>query len=718
MRKQYIIYTPVILTLIILAQYLFSSISFTFAAGNTNDDPVSLESKLDPLDQELAWLYAEADYVSIATKSKQKVSEAPSIVTVITEEEIRNSGLRLLTDVLARVAGIDVIKNPALGAVSYGVRGFAGSDNRIKFLVDGHSLNEPFSGSAREFFDDLPLKNIKRIEIIRGPGSALYGENAFFGVVNIITRTADDIDGFEAFAGFGSYDTQEYNILYGESFHGIDIDGFANYYNTNGLSEEIESDALTNLPFFNRFSLAPGDTDDSRSRFDTYVKASYGGFKFKGRYSNKDREQFVGPSSMLVDDVDQFLNYAMGELSYTFEIGEKASVLSKMYYDQYDFEYDLQLLPDGFVIPADLDNDGDVEFFPDGSKIDAIATNRRLGSDIQFDYALSENHDLTFGFNYIWEKQDNVQTYSNQDAATGASLGPVQNVSDTANWMREATRQIWALYFQHKWNITDNLGLTTGVRHDHYSDFEGTTNPRIGMVWNFIDNATLKILYGQAFRAPTFNELYLTNNSVEIGSPDLQPETVRTYEVGLGYKFSKATEINVNYFFNVIRDLIASNQVTEDSDILVQTNLGGPNIQGVECELKADLGFLWKGAHAFANYTYQDAEIKGDPMPDVPKHKGNVGVNAGVGKYLNANIHAFISDDRVRRASDTRDDSPGYALLNLTLTAKEFFKNMTIKASMFNLLDKDYNDPTSINTIPSDIPRPGRTFFVEVGYDF
>ncbi len=716
MQKQHTIYTPVILTLIILAHYLFSSISFTFAAGNTNDDPVSLESKLDPLDQELAWLYAEADYVSIATKSKLKVSEAPSIVTVITEEEIRNSGLRLLTEVFAMVPGFDVIKSPGLGQVSYGVRGVVGSVNKVKVLVDGHSLNEPFTGSAREFFDDLPLKNVKRIEIIRGPGSALYGENAFLGVVNIITKTADDIDGLEVSTGFGSYDTQEYNILYGDKFFGIDIDGFANYYNTNGLSEEIKTDALTNQPFFNRFSLAPGDTDDSRNRLDTYIKASYGGFGFKGRYTNKDREQFIGPDDILVDDVDQFLNYAMGELSYAFEIGEKTAVASKIYYDQYDMEFDLQTLPDGFVIPADLDNDGDIEIFPDGHLFDVFVTNRRLGSDIQFDYALSENNDLTVGFNYIWEKQDNVQTYSNTDAATGAYLGTVRNVSDTANWLSEATRQIWAIYFQDIWNITDDLGLTIGVRHDHYSDFEGTTNPRLGVVWNFIDKATLKALYGQAFRAPTFAELYLTNNSVELGSPDLQPETIRTYEVGLGYKFSKITNINVNYFFNVIRDQISYEPLEEGSNISIVGNFGGSNIQGVELEANADLGFLWNGAQAFANYTYQDAESKGDPITGQPRHKGNVGVNAGIGKYLNANIHAFISDERIRHEVDTRDDSPGYALLNLTLTAKEFFKTMTIKASMFNLLDKDYNDPAAF--IPTDLPRPGRTFFVEVGYDF
>ena len=144
----------------------------------------------------------------------------------------------------------------------------------------------------------------------------------------------------------------------------------------------------------------------------------------------------------------------------------------------------------------------------------------------------------------------------------------------------------------------------------------------------------------------------------------------------------------------------------------------GSNVQGIEFEVKADLGDLWDGVYAFVNYTYQDAESKGDPLPDVPKHKGNIGINVKPCKYLNVNLDAFISGKRVRIEEDTRDDSPGYALLNLTLNTKEFFKGFNVKASLFNILDKDYNDPAPVNTIATDLPRPGRTFFLELGYDF
>lgn len=151
----------------------------------------------------------------------------------------------------------------------------------------------------------------------------------------------------------------------------------------------------------------------------------------------------------------------------------------------------------------------------------------------------------------------------------------------------------------------------------------------------------------------------------------------------------------------------------------------GSNIQGIEFEARGDLGKVWKGSYAFANYTYQDAESKGDPLPDVPKHKGNVGVNVGLGEHLNANLHSFISGERVRAEADTRDDSPGYAILNLTLIAKDLFdmvganvQSPVLKASLFNLLDKDYDDPALMDTVPTDLPRQGRTFFIELEYKF
>ena len=646
--------------------------------------------------------------ITVASKTEEEISKAPSIVTVITAKEIENMGVRTLVDVLRTVPGFDIIKDAIVGANNISTRGVStiGRDNeKIRVLLDGHYLTWHFAENFSNFFDDLPLRNVKRIEIIRGPGSALYGTNAFLAVINVITKDASDINGIEVASGFGSYDTQEYSIMYGKEFKGVNITGFVDFYNSNGQSDTIKDDPLPKL-----FSLAPNDSDDGRNKLDMYLKASYKGLQLNAKYMNKDVEPFVGP--LLTNETETELNYVMADLKYRWEIGERLTIKPRIYYDQNDWETNAQLTPEGFFFP-DVDGDGDFELFPDGQRVHAEHTNRNIEAEIQMDYDLFDTNTFTLGFKYDWIKQTNISITSNSSPLTGVSFGSMQDVTDS-NIIPEVTRQIWALYLQNKWDITDNLGLTFGVRHDHYKRFEGTTNPRLGIVWNFIDNATLKLLYGQAFRAPSFAELF-SNNQFAAGSPNLDPEKIRTYELSLGYRFNKNWGINVNYFYNVMRDILELR--TNSTGTFTFDNVGNANVQGIEFECKADFPDLLNGVSVFANYTYLDAESKGDPLPDVPKHKGNVGINVKPCKYLNANLHAFISDDRVREQDDTRDDSPGYALLNLTLTAKDFFKDFEVKASLFNLLDKKYDDPAPINTVPTDIPRPGRTFFIEFGYD-
>ncbi len=658
--------------------------------------------------------------ITIASKREEEVAKAPSIVTIITAKEIENMGGRTIIDILRTVPGFDILKSGISGTTDINVRGsknISGWNPTVKVLIDGHSINGPLTGSATFYFDDLPLTNVKRIEIIRGPGSAIYGANAFLSVVNIITKSADDIDGFEIRSGFGSYDTQEYSMMYGKNHYGIDIVGFAHFYNTNGLSETIKEDALSSMPFFNRFSITPGNSDDSRNKLDLGLKLSYNDIELKAKYMNRDVEPFVGIGSVLNSDSDQLQNYVMADLSYKFDVGERMIISPRIYYDHHDGNSHHEHFPAGYIVPFDLDGDGNVEIFEEGMESEASATWRRIGGEVQMDYELSDNNALTLGFSYEWERQDNLQFRANFDPLTGATLDSFQNVSDIANIAREAIKQIWAIYLQDKWDITDNLGLTFGVRHDHYSDFEGTTNPRIGFVWEFMENANLKLLYGQAFRAPNFAELYLINNPAILGNPDLKPETIRTYELGLGYEFRKGLNTNVNYFYNVLRDEIGISEKTYPGELLIYNNLGSSNSQGIEFEVKADFPDLWNGVYAFANYTYLDAESSGSSIADIPKHKGNIGFNVGITKYLNANLHAFISDERSRAEEDKREDSPGYAIVNLTLIAKEFFKAMKVTASLSNLLDKKYKDPTPINTVPKDLPRPGRTFFLQFEYD-
>ncbi|MBT6053222.1 MAG: TonB-dependent receptor, partial [Candidatus Scalindua sp.] len=212
---------------------------------------------------------------------------------------------------------------------------------------------------------------------------------------------------------------------------------------------------------------------------------------------------------------------------------------------------------------------------------------------------------------------------------------------------------------------------------------------------------------------PSFQELFLTNNSVKVGNPNLDPEKINTFEAGLGYNFTSHIRGNINYFFNRIRDRI----IVDTGNPKQFQNGAGARIQGVEAELKADLG---NDNYVFTNYTFQDAEEtrNRNRLPDVPVHSGNIGINAGFWKYANANLTTLLSGPRPREDGDTRRDIPAQALVNLTLIGKNFVDNFEIKGSIFNLFDKSYDDPAPKNTVPTDYPQPGRSFIIELRYQF
>ena len=694
--------------------------------GNNEKNTPDLSADVKKgISTEAVWFGFDKE-VTIATRHETQISKAPSIVTVITDEEIKNLGYRTFVEILRTVPGFEILKTGALGDTIPAVRGFA-SDNKVRVMLNGHLVNNPLRGGAFVNFDDFPVEGIKRIEIIRGPGSAMYGENAFLGVINIITKDAKDIDGVKVSSGYGSFDTYDENIIFGETHGDVGISGMVHYRQTNGFdgivkgdSQTIVDNSLSSLGF-PKASLAPGKVHDGRQEFDLNLKVAYKDFYIEGLYINKNVEPFIGPQYALNNESDVENNYVFGEAGYKKTFEERLTLKPRIYYDQFDRNIYTESLPKDATVSSDTDGDGVADTYytyPDGHIANSKVIERVLGTEIPFDYELFDGNMLTLGLEYRYIKQTNVHFLSNVDPVTLEPLDSVQDFSESYPQIDKATRSIWSVYLQDTWNITDALNFTLGVRHDQYSDFGGTTNPRSGLTWAFMKNASLKFLYGEAFRAPSFVEMHAIyqKNSIVRGNKDLDPETVRSYETGLSYKFNKYVTSSVNYFFNDIKDLIVlRNTFEETTRILSYENFGDAHVQGVEMETKMD---ITKGNYVFMNYTFQSPEDDdGDKLPFVAKHKGNFGVNVHYWKYINTNLSAFVSGPRSREEGDTRGDLPAYTLLNLSVIGKEFFKTMEVYGTVYNLLDKDYSDPGP-TSIPEDLPRPGRTFFVGLSYQF
>ena len=666
--------------------------------------------------------------VAIATRHETPISKAPSIVTVITAEEIKNLGYRTFAEVLRIVPGFEILKEGDFGATNPVVRGIS-SSRKTRVMLNGHVVNNPIQGSAFLSFDDFPVENIKRIEIIRGPGSAIYGENAFAAVINIITFDAKDIDGVKVSSGYGSFDTYDENIVFGKAYKDVNVSGMVRYRQTAGFNGIVESDSQTNidnnLSLFGvpPASLSPGTVHDGRQEYDLNLKTTYKDFYFEGLYINKNQGPFIGPQYSLNDESFIESNYVFVETGYKKTFDEKFTLKPRVYYDQFDNNFFIESMPEGTTTGMDLiDTNGDgipdtpvPVIHPDGLIGNGKVIEKVVGTEIPFDYELFDGNMFTLGLEFRLINQTNVHYSSNFDPITLKPLDSIQDFSDTYPFIEETTRRIWSVYLQDTWDITKTINFTLGARYDQYNDFGGNMSPRAGLTWAFMKDASLKFLYGEAFHAPSFLEMFTTNQPAIKGNPDLDPETIRTYEVGLNYKFNKYVTSSINYFNNDIKDLIGLSMIDPIQNTISYDNIGDARVQGIEMETKVNIS---NGNYIFMNYTFQNPEDDdGNDLPSVAEHYGNFGANIHYWKYINTNLSTFFSGRRSRREDDSRDDLPSYALLNLSVIGKEFFKTMEVQGTVYNLLDKDYSDPGPVS-IAEDLPRPERTFFVGLSYRF
>jgi iron complex outermembrane receptor protein len=673
---------------------LTALIIFSFCYPSFSVELAELESETA---EELLLFFEEEELV-IATRHKTPVKKAPAIATVITAREIRNMGARNITDVLRKIPGIGIVMpDVAIAHATIEVRGIkADLSEKVLIMIDGHSVNDSHQSSAMLIYDDLSVDNIKKIEVIRGPGSALYGANAFTAVINIVTMEAEDIKGLQITAGRGSFDTRHYNLLFSNEWGKLKAAVHFDYLDTNGQSFFIEQDAIGNS----------GDTLEWQEKPDIGLNVSYGDFTLRGRYIKNRIASYIGVTNALNDESDTEYWRGYLDLAYDKDITEDIGITSRLYSDYQSSDQYWEIFPEGFQ-----------GVHPDGVIGNPSYKERVLGGEVTLDYSISD-HLLAAGIVYEEKKQYDVTHIANFNPNNLDPLGSMQDISEQWNFNKDVAKDIWAIYLQDVWNIKDNISLTAGIRHDHYSDFGGTTNPRAGLVWEFMKDTSLKLLYGSAFRAPSFTELYHLNNPVDIGNPDLNPEKIKTYEAGLEHRMHQNYTLRLNFFYNDVEDLIILGEKPSPTEAAVWENRGSAKVKGVEAELLFDFGH---DSYGYLNHSYQDPRDgeTDKSLPNVPSQRANAGINLAPWKYLNANINVSWTGKRPRAEGDIRDDLSSSTLVDLTLIAKKFYETLEIRGSVYNLFDEDYRDPSPFPVeVPNDYPTNGRMFLIEARYTF
>lgn len=667
-----------------MIKYLYSLLACALVLNSSAFAETSAEH--DSLEQELAYLAAERQVVVTASKIEEHVDKTVATTTVITQDDISHIGARNLLDVLRLVPGIGITQSK-IGIREIEVRGVKTAlSEKVQIMLNGHPLDHNLQNAGSTWvYDDLPVDTIKRVEVVRGPGSALYGANAFLAVINIITQNAKDLNGLHTSAGWGSFDTQQYRASWGKQLsNSAEAALHFNFTDTNGIGSPIPADSLS---IHGLNSSAPGKSQLTEGRYDLEWNLGYKDFKLDGRFINKKTGAFFNAATILSDNrTQQNYNDYFLRLSRTWKIKDNLTVDTQLFHDFFSLDNIWQLTPSQFSRSGLQDT--------------------RTGGEIQANYHLSATQTMIGGFSYAKEQQSNL--------IDELGIDP-QHLLPALSNTEERTRKHWGVYLEDIWDPLTNLRLSVGARYDRYNDFGGTFNPRMGFNWEVIKNYALKFSYGTAYRAPAFGELGIVNNPVLLGNPMLKPETVKTFETGVIAHPVKALTTQATYFHSAINQIIA--QVPGQTVISRIENSGSVIAEGVELEARYDFD---GGSYLSANQVFQHSIQLDQQLANVPRHRTNLTALWAFDRTWSSFAHVLIKDDTLRNMGDARNNVPGYALVDLGIMGKNLFgKKVDVSFNIYNLFDKRYYDPAPASlSFVGDYQMPGIAFFGHVSLRF
>ena len=614
-----------------------------------------------------------------ASKHMQSASEAPASVTVVTADEIQKYGYRNLADILRSVPGFYVTYDRAYTFV--GVRGFGRLgdwNSRILVLIDGHRINNNVLGQAmlgNEFLVDVDM--IERVEIVRGPSSSLYGANAFFAVINVITRTAKEVKDWELSFQTGSFGTDEGRATYGHQFNDLGVLLSGTFYNSSGQT--------LFFPQFDNPANNNGITRDTDYESYKHILAtlSYHGFTLQGLFSTRDKGVPTAYFGAVFNDPRDYNidSHQYVSLDYQHPIGKWQLDVGTSY-DQARLQGPV---PEAPLIAGE----------PIVLSTYSFRGNWWTG-EIKVSRDLFERDHLTFGS----EVRDNLR----QDQ--GDLLNPPNTFSTDLN-----SSLISALYVQDEFGITSRLTLNAGVRYDHYSTFGGTTNPRAALIFRASEKTTFKLLYGNAFSAP---DVYETTPDFGIFYDDslkLRPEHIQSLEARVEQGLGQYFQLSSGVYRNRISDLISLVSVPSDGNFQYQ-NAGNAQAVGMDVELS---GRASNGLQGKASFDYVDA---------YSESAGHPSLNNSPGPMAKLNLIVPVIDQRLcagvegqflgRRLTLLQDSLSSYQVFNFTLLGHTVGKHLDLAASVFNILDKKYFDPGRPEDPEDAIQQDGRSFRIKI----
>lgn len=654
--------------------------------------------------------------VSIATGKKQSLSKAPAITSVITSEDIDAAGAVDIDEVLEMVPGLHVARSSTYNSI-YAIRGVYSTDNpQVLVLINGIPINTLYSGSHGIAWGGMPVNGIARVEIIRGPGSALFGSDAFSGVINIITKNKSDIKGTEVGTRMGSFNSRDGWLLHGDSYRDVDIAVMIEHHETDGARYLIEKDAQTSID--NRFgthaSHAPGTTNLNKKNLDLRTELSYHGWKLRAGYQK--RHQGIGAGFAEALDPDGSVSEDRLNLDLTYRdpaLTKNWDVSTQVSYLQGNTKADVTILP-----PGSFNNT-----YPQGMIYKADGSEHHVNMDVTGFYTGWTNHSIRLGLGYTYASLYRYREYSNYNNLTGRPYNSAISLVDVSGTehasLTPRKRENWHAFIQDVYAFAPNWEFTAGLRYDYYSDFNSAINPRFALVWQTWNNLTTKLLYGQAFRSPSLTELYAQDDPTSLGNPKLKAEVIHTVELGADYYLNDRMNFSLNIYNYRWRNAI---QIVSQGDGRGMTqNVGTQRGYGFELEGRWQVSPTFK---FIGNYSQQySRNTAGYESGYAPSHEVYLRADWLFRPQWSLSAQLNWIADRERPAEDPRENLENYTIADLTLRYKSR-KHWGAAMGVHNLFDAEAREPSASPTregvinIPNDLPVAKRNYFLEVRYEF
>lgn len=643
-----------------VTRLLIALLPFTGNARAATPDTEPFDVTQLPIEQLL-----DTEYIP-ASRIARQISDAPSAVSVVTSQDIRDFGYRTLSEILKSMRGLYVTSSlnyDFLGGRGFGHPGdYAG---RLMLTIDGYTVNENVFNQifiGRDGLVDVEL--IERVEFIPGPGSTTYGNNAFLGVINVVTKRGRDFDGVQVGVGFGDESKRQrtQRLTYGKQLdNGAEILLSTSRYDDDG--RDVRFPDLQDLENHTFHSFK--ETDNRR----LFFKGSYEGWSLQvahahhavlgsSFFDNQDPSEADKRSSSIDDN-------GFASLKYDTQLNQYLSASTHLYYGQYLFR-------SGYRLP---DEDS-------GEMTDFVQTSggHWWGTDFKFVGTWFDRHKILFGGEY---RSDYEQMLVDADVS-----------------YIDERMETFSLYAQDEYRLRDNLTLTPGFRFDRSSVIGSAFSPRLAAIYQPWPATTLKLSYGEAFRN---RNPWETSFVVGSSLTQYKQEVITTKELVWQQQFAPKSKVTMALYRNRIRDAVGQNYE--------ELNSAGQEL-GLE-HITAG------GARLKASYSHQRVEDNlGREQTNIPHWLGKV--NVAWPLFQNKVTLGWETQSIGRRLAFDGAVIGANTVSNLTLSSSRLIENTSISLSVRNLFEEpaqnvvDPHGYEGLRTLADD----GRNVWLQLEYNF